>query len=60
MAKDTYEVPKGVQQAAKKGLELHQEHGRGGTDVGLKMAKKLARGGSQTCATLLNTSPGTP
>jgi hypothetical protein len=37
-------VPKSVQHAAKKGLELHKEHGRGGTDVGVKMAQKLASG----------------
>jgi hypothetical protein len=37
-------VPKSVQQAAKKGLELHQKHGRGGTDVGVNMARKLASG----------------
>ena len=46
MINNTYEVPQKVQEAAQKGLELHQQYGCGGTEVGLKMAKRLARGGS--------------
>ena len=37
-------VPERVKKAAKVGLELHDEHGRGGTEVGLSMARKLASG----------------
>jgi hypothetical protein len=39
-----FEVPKIVQQNAEKALELHEQHGRGGTDVGVEMAQKLASG----------------
>lgn len=39
------DIPKGVQQAAKRGLELRREYGRGGTEVGLRTARRLARGG---------------
>ncbi len=40
----TVSVPESVRQAAKMGLELHDKHGRGGTDIGVNMAKKLASG----------------
>lgn len=36
--------PKGVREAAKKGLELRKEHGRGGTEVGVARARDLANG----------------
>lgn len=44
MAGKTHEVPAKVSSAAKKGLELHREHGHGGTEVGLEMAEKLSSG----------------
>ena len=37
-------VPDNVRQAARQGLELHDRLGRGGTEVGLGMARKLASG----------------
>ncbi len=40
-----FTIPKKVQEAAKKGLELHEQYHRGGTDVGLNEAKMLAKGG---------------
>lgn len=40
-----YTIPKGVQNAAKRGLEWRKEHGRGGTKVGLNTARTLAKGG---------------
>jgi hypothetical protein len=39
-------VPKSVQDNAAKGLELHQQHHLGGTEVGEHMAEKLAGGGA--------------
>ena len=36
--------PKGVREAAKKGLELREEHGRGGTAVGVARARDLSNG----------------
>jgi hypothetical protein len=47
-SKHGHEVPKNVRDAAKKGLELHEEFGRGGTDVGVKMARKLSSGDAMT------------
>jgi hypothetical protein len=44
MAKDSIAVPAKVRDAAKKGLELHEQYGRGGTDVGVAMARKLSGG----------------
>ena len=41
-------IPKTVQANAKKGLELRQEHGFGGTQVGETTAKLLAEGGKVT------------
>ena len=41
-------IPKTVQANAKKGLELRQEHGFGGTQVGETTAKLLAEGGKIT------------
>jgi hypothetical protein len=40
-----YTIPKGAQEEAKKALEWHAEHHRGGTPVGLNTARILARGG---------------
>lgn len=36
--------PKAAQAAAKRGLELRKEHGRGGTSVGVASARMLASG----------------
>ena len=46
MTKITHDVPQAVSNAAKRGLELHEAHGHGGTPVGLEMARKLAKGGA--------------
>ena len=40
-----YTIPSGVQSEAKKALEWHKKHHRGGTPVGLNSARILARGG---------------
>ena len=40
-----YTIPKGAQAEAKKALEWHAEHHRGGTPVGMNTARTLARGG---------------
>lgn len=40
-----YTIPKGAQEEAKKALEWHKEHHRGGTPVGLNTARILANGG---------------
>jgi hypothetical protein len=40
-----YTIPGGVQKEAKKSLEWHKEHHRGGTPVGLNTARTLAKGG---------------
>jgi len=40
-----YTIPAGVQSEAKKALEWHAEHHRGGTPVGLNTARTLAKGG---------------
>lgn len=40
-----YTIPKGAQEEAKKALEWHAEHHRGGTPVGLNTARILSRGG---------------
>ncbi len=41
-----YSVPVVVQQTAKRALALRRQYGRGGTDVGLGTARRLARGGA--------------
>ena len=41
---DSYKPPKGVQEAAARGLELRREHGRGGTEVGVARARNLSNG----------------
>lgn len=41
-----YPVPVSVQQTAKRALALRQQYGRGGTEVGIGTAQRLARGGS--------------
>jgi len=40
-----YTIPSSVQDEAKKSLEWHKEHHRGGTPVGLSTARTLAKGG---------------
>ena len=40
-----YTIPDGVKAEAKKALEWHKEHHRGGTPVGLNTARTLAKGG---------------
>ena len=40
-----YTIPKSVQAEAKRALEWHKEHGRGGTPVGMNTARTLAKGG---------------
>ena len=40
-----YTIPKGVQNEAKKALEWHKEHHRGGTPVGMHTARLLSKGG---------------
>lgn len=40
-----YTIPTGVQEEAKRSLEWHKEHKRGGTPVGLNTARTLAKGG---------------
>jgi DNA-binding ferritin-like protein len=40
-----YTIPKAVQAEAKRSLEWHKEHHRGGTPVGLNTARILAKGG---------------
>jgi hypothetical protein len=36
--------PKAVQDQARRGLELREQHGRGGTQVGVRRARQLAEG----------------
>ena len=45
MTKAICDIPPAVSSAAKRGLELHDAHGHGGTSVGLTMARQLAQGG---------------
>lgn len=40
-----YTIPKSIQSEAKRALDWHTEHHRGGTPVGLNTARTLARGG---------------
>lgn len=40
----TFRVPAAVREAARNGLALHREYGRGGTDVGIDRAKQLVSG----------------
>jgi hypothetical protein len=56
MSAKTYEVPAAVSRAAKKGLELHEQHGRGGTDVGVAMARKLSSGKNMSEEDVLHVS----
>ena len=56
MATQTYEIPVPVKKAAKKGLELHKEHGHGGTEVGLEMAQKLSSGHKLSAEDVLHVS----
>lgn len=41
-----YPIPIAVQQAATRALALRRQYGRGGTDVGMGTARRLARGGA--------------
>jgi len=43
-AQDSYIPPKGVQEAAQRGLDLRREFGRGGTEVGIQRARNLSNG----------------
>jgi hypothetical protein len=55
MAQDQrFKVPKAVQDNAKKALELHEAHGRGGTDVGVQMAQKLSSGADMSAEDVLH------
>ena len=56
MATKTYEVPTQVKTAARKGLELHEEQGHGGTEVGLEMAQKLSSGEHLSAEEVLHVS----
>ena len=49
---ETYKPPKGVQEAARRGLELRREHGRGGTEVGVARARNLSNGDNVPLATI--------
>lgn len=40
---DTYKIPQNVKDNAKKGLDLRKEYGRGGTSVGINMAKYITK-----------------
>lgn len=44
--------PEGAQKAAKDGLELRREHGRGGTEVGVARARDLSNGKSMSPDTI--------
>mgnify|MGYP003652254787 CR=1 FL=1 len=44
LAKESFKPPKGVQEAAQRGLELRREHDRGGTMIGVARARNLANG----------------
>ena len=46
MTKAIRNIPPAVSSAAKRGLELHDEHGHSGTSVGLTTARQLAQGGT--------------
>ena len=56
MNENTHDIPSAVSRAAKRGLELHEEHGHGGTAVGLEMARKLAGGGELSTNDALHVS----
>ncbi|RIH81447.1 hypothetical protein Mterra_03155 [Calidithermus terrae] len=43
MAHD-YRAPQAVRDAARKGLELRRRYGRGGSEAGLEVARRLAMG----------------
>lgn len=43
-AKKTFAVPAAVKKAAKRGLQLREVYGRGGTEVGLARARQLSTG----------------
>lgn len=46
----TYRIPAQVRQNAVRGLQLRKKYMRGGTIVGITMARRIARGGSVTFA----------
>lgn len=47
-----HKPPQGVQDAAKKGLELRSKYGRGGTSVGIARARDLSNGASVSTSTI--------
>lgn len=46
--KSSYNIPKKVKENAQRGLDLRKEYGRGGTNVGIKMAKYIVSNESAT------------
>lgn len=42
-AEDTYKIPEKVKSNAQKGLDLRKEYGRGGTSVGINMARYISK-----------------
>jgi len=46
--KGDIQIPRAVQDNAREGLRLREEHGFGGTEVGEHMAEQLAAGGTLT------------
>lgn len=51
-ADTSFMPPKGVQEAARRGLELRREHRRGGTAVGVARARDLANGRRVSISTI--------
>ena len=45
LSDDDRTPPKAVAEAARRGLELREEHGRGGTEVGVRRAEQLMERG---------------
>lgn len=52
LKRESFEPPAAVREAAKRGLKLRQEHGRGGTEVGVARARDLSNGRSISRETL--------
>ena len=48
----SFKPPKGVQEAARRGLELRREHRRGGTMIGVARARDLANGRRVSISTI--------
>lgn len=51
-ADDSYSPPEGVRSAAKRGLALRSEFGRGGTSVGIARARDLSNGKGISASTI--------